>query len=766
MDTVYGGEMFLSTQAFILTAEARTKPQCRIALFCASPGGTLEITVPFKPYFFVERAPGEDEGEAFTSLSGVRAKRVEFDSIEEADEARDAFSRRGIRTFEADVRARERFLMDRRLYGAITVKGDGERRGSLWRLNDPVIEPSDYTPSFRICSLDIETSVTSNSLLSIGVHLTGSGLDERRVFMRGQCGKSPEDTVTFHGDERNLIRTFAGWFSDRDPDLIIGWNVVRFDLTFLFQRARALDMKLRLGRMERPSSVTEGKTGFSRAIVPGRIVLDGPQLLRASFYTFESYSLEHVAQRVLGEGKLISPGADRAWEIERLYQEDPHALAKYNLKDCLLVTKIFSTSGLIDLTVKRTRLSGMLLDQVGMSTASLDHYMLPRLHERKFAAPNVGDVGEVRAAAGGYVIHPAAGLYEDVIVLDFQSLYPSIIRTFCIDPLSCAEHAIDPLVTPTGHVFSRSRHLLPAFIEFLMNERARAREEKNTTLAQAVKILMNSFYGVMGSAGSRLYHPSLADAITGTGQWLFTESRKWIEEQGHEVLYGDTDSLFVRAGTDVSDVPAFGMAMGEALTEQWRKRLRNEFQIESQLQLDYRKHYKRFLIPAARGGIEWGAKKRYAGLVEKEDGDEVEFTGLEVVRSDWTSLAREFQVDLYTRIFRNEPVDEFIRNFVARVREGAFDDKLVYRKRLHKPPEEYGPSPPPYVRAALMLKKRIREVRYVMTLKGPVPVEHNPVSPDYEHYISRQIQPVADSILEVIGTSFDAITRPSQLKLL
>jgi DNA polymerase-2 len=766
-----------SVDAFILTAETRNEgATSSMLLYAASADGPLELLCDFHPYFFAEAhaegalgaLPGSPavDGAVMTALSGSPVQRLAFSSLGDAERCRRFLLNSGRNVFESDVRPRERFLMDRGINGGVRVEGHMEPVAGARRCRNPKLTPMRAAVPLSVCSLDIETSVSSRQVLSIALHQRGRGAERRKVFMQGSAKDPAAADVMYFPGERALLAAFLEEFHDADPDIVIGWNVVGFDLAYLRDRAAAAKISLPLGRGHRPFFVSETAGRFTRADIPGRVVLDGPQLLRTSFYTFESYSLENVAQEVLGEGKLIGPGANRAFEIDRLFRDDKARLGEYNLKDAVLVTRIFEKLGLLDLTIRRTELSGMLLDQVGMSTAAFDHFYLPRLHAAGYVAPDVGRVGEVVPAAGGYVMDAAAGIYDDIFALDFQSLYPSIIRTFSIDPLARARADDDPVIAPSGHRFSRSHAILPRFIGELMEERRRAKKNSNAPLSQAIKILMNSFYGVMGSSGCRLYHRELPEAITSSGQWLLLESKRRLEELGHKVIYGDTDSLFVQLGARAAasdDLRRAGGELAAALTEWWKARLRREFGVESCLLLDFKKHYRKFLVPSARGA-EGGAKKRYAGMSTEGGAEKVEFVGLEVVRSDWTRLAREFQLELYTKIFHGESVGDWVREYVKKVRSGAFDDKLVYRKRLHKSPDEYGKSPPPYVRAALLLKKPAREVCYVMTLRGPIPVELEPGDPDYNHYIERQLRPVANSILETLGTSFEEMVS-AQVKL-
>jgi DNA polymerase-2 len=158
-----------------------------------------------------------------------------------------------------------------------------------------------------------------------------------------------------------------------------------------------------------------------------------------------------------------------------------------------------------------------------------------------------------------------------------------------------------------------------------------------------------------------------------------------------------------------------------------------------------------------------GAKKRYAGLLIENGSERIEFVGMEFVRSDWTRLAKEFQVELYERIFKNLEVEEWIRSIVKKVYAGDYDNKLVYRKRLRKEVDQYSKNIPQHVKAAKMLNKAEGVVYYVITERGPIPIElkHNDI--DYEHYIEKQIKPIADSVLTLLGKSFDSIAKPGQL---
>ena len=169
-------------------------------------------------------------------------------------------------------------------------------------------------------------------------------------------------------------------------------------------------------------------------------------------------------------------------------------------------------------------------------------------------------------------------------------------------------------------------------------------------------------------------------------------------------------------------------------------------------------------MPTVRGA-EMGSKKRYAGLSK----DTMVFRGLETIRSDWTPLAQIFQKELYTRIFYHQPYREYIREYVQNIRSGQYDDRLVYRKRLRRKLTDYQKNVPPHVRAArtaddynLKLQRPLQYqnggwINYIITQAGPEPLEIITAKPDYEHYISKQIKPIADAILPFLQDDFDTL---------
>jgi DNA polymerase-2 len=759
-------------KVFILTGEWQDIRGRNVLKFVGTSDdlGIVELVFSNNPVFFIDNKSiisglSVSYNRKEVDLKNFEEKKVDalyFNTQRDLKTATEELDIKGIRTFESDIDPARRFLMERFINAQVQVSGLFNQQNNLTKISNPKIETCEFTPKLLIASIDIETGAQNSQLYSIAVHLSGKE-DEKKVFIVSEEKIKLPDYIVKCKDESELLRNFLKWFKEKDPDVIIGWHVIGFDLMFLESKCNELMIPFDISRANGRVSLRQRKPSGYFASVTGRIVIDGPVALRTSFFTFEDYRLETVAQELLAEGKTITQDQNKVEEIERLFAEDKTKLAEYNLNDAVLVTNIFKKAGLIELSIRRSQLSGLLMDELGMMTAAFDHFFLPKLHRVGYVAPNVKDLQPSEHSAGGYVMDPVPGIYDDVIVLDFKSLYPSIIQTFKIDPYSNLKSNIDTIETLNGYKFSSTKHFLPEFIDQLIEQRNLAKKKNDKQLSQAIKILMNSFYGVMGSFGCRFYHPSLPTAITGTGQRLLMESKAFLSENGYEVIYGDTDSLFLKLKEGEGENPGLnGQRIAIDLNKYWLENIQKDYGLKSYLEIEYEKYYRKFILNPARGS-ESGAKKRYTGLVSENGKESIEFVGMEFVRSDWTRLAKEFQIELYKRIFNNEEIENWLREIVKKVKAGEYDDKLVYRKRLRKDVDEYTKNIPQHVKAARMLPEPSGTVYYVITKRGPVPVELKHTDIDYDHYIEKQIKPITDSVLILLGESFDNIVQSDQL---
>ena len=772
-------------QGFVLTRHWRDTPAgTQVEFWLATDAGPRHLRLPCQPS--VAFIPAEQRALAEALLRGERD--VELRPLGLCDfhhrpvlglycrqhrqlmKIDKLLRKAGVEVFEADIRPPERYLMERFITAPVCFGGTPDASGMLLEAQ---LKPAPaYRPRLRLASLDIETNA-QGELYSIALE----GCGQRQVYMLGPANgvDAPRDFALEYCDSRRqLLERLNQWLAAHDPDAIIGWNLVQFDLSVLHEHAQRLQVPLQLGRGGDAMGWREhgSRNNHFFAEAAGRLIIDGIEALRSATWSFASFSLENVAQSLLGEGKDIATPYQRMDAIDRMFAEDKPALARYNLKDCELVTRIFGKTEILTFLLERATVTGLPADRSGGSVAAFCHLYMPLMHRQGFVAPNLGE-RPPEASPGGFVMDSQPGLYESVLVLDYKSLYPSIIRTFLIDPLGLIEgmrHPEDSESVPgfRGARFSRTRHCLPAIVESVWQGREAAKREGNAPLSQALKIIMNAFYGVLGSSGCRFFDPRLASSITLRGHEIMRRTRELIEAEGHAVIYGDTDSTFVwlRRAHGEDEAAQIGRALVQRVNQWWREHLRREYHLESALELQFETHYSRFLMPTIRGAEE-GSKKRYAGLVVAADGSsEMVFKGLETVRSDWSPLARQFQRELYLLIFNRQPHQDYIRDYVRRTLAGQLDELLIYRKRLRRRLDDYQRNVPPHVRAARMADEyndqhgRPRQyqnggwISYVITLAGPEPLETRRAAIDYEHYLTRQLQPVADAILPFVGDDF------------
>lgn len=729
-----------------------------------------------RPHFYI-RAADAERARALRSpepkpidkraFDGAPVSRIDVEVPPDVPPLRDRLHAAGIETFEADVRFAARYLIERGIRGGCEIEGAAVAgNGITWVFENPALRPAEVEVEPRVLSFDIETDAKGERLLAISMY--APGVDE--VLIVDSSDRAMPENATRSEDEIAALEAFCARVRTFDPDVLTGWNTIDFDLTALQKIAARVRHPLNLGRDSGAIRIrkAEGYFGSGQASVPGRVVLDGIDLLRGAFVRMDDYSLDAVGREVLGEGKaVVGDVRDRIGEIIHNYRYDLPAFALYARTDARLAYQIVEKLNLIPLAFARSLLTGMTPDRVAASIASFDFLYLSELERRGVVAPTVrmDDARSDIEQQGGHVLEPATGLHRNVWVFDFKSLYPSIIRTFNIDPLAYVANPApdaDVIQTPGG-VFRRETAILPGLLDALFPQREAAKKSGDDVASQAMKILMNSFYGVLGTPACRFYNPALANSITGMGREMLLWSKQWFETAGFKVLYGDTDSLFVQSGSGDPDaartqarqlVVALNAELAVYISERWR--------VHSRLELQFEKLYLRLFLPRARHSTR-GATKRYAGLLRDGGTDGVEFVGMEVVRRDWTALAKQVQRELYHRLFTDEPVDVYLADIVKRVRNGELDEALVYRKNLRKETRDYTTTTPPHVVAARKsTQTQGRLISYVVTTAGPEPLDNVQHPLDREHYIVKQVRPVAEPVLETLGLDFERVIGDSR----
>jgi len=661
-----------------------------------------------------------------------------------------------------------RFIIDNNLKGTIEISGNHDSSEKVDRVyHEPNISPAEFKPKLKVASIDIESDKHTGELYCVGIHSD----NYEKCFM--VTDKKLKNTISC-SSESECLRKFRSALFKLDPDIITGWSLVDFDLKHLQRLFEKNKIPFDLGRTNDNVRLRLESNFFraSSAVIPGRQVLDGLDLIKDPFIKeapsikhakFDSLALEDVSKEILGTGKLIK-GRDRHQEITKLYKTNPQEIVDYNLLDCKLVYDILEKTKIIDLALERTQLTGLTLERLTGSIVAFDSLYIREARRKGLVSPTTRFGNKEERIRGGYVSASDPGIYHNVIVLDFKSLYPSIIRTFNIDPSAYLEKKTKGAIeSPNKAYFKNTEGILPSIIEKLHQAREKAKKEKRELSNYALKIIQNSFFGVLASPNCRYFNLNIANAITHFGQMLIQLTAKKVEKMGYKVIYSDTDSIFVETNLEKTKANALGLQIEEEINEFYDNYTKKQYNRKSFLELEFEKQYLSFMMPKQRGKTTAAAKKRYAGLKEVKGKEELEIVGLEAIRGDWTEAARDFQRELLLKAFHKKPVAEFIRDYVKKIQDGKMDSKLVYSKSIRKALAKYTKTTPPHVKAARKLDHLDSNIiKYYITTEGPEPIQKLTHSIDYEHYIKKQIEPIATQILSLIDKDFESVINKSK----
>jgi len=659
-----------------------------------------------------------------------------------------------IDVLEADIRFAMRYIIDKGVrpnsWHEIEVKEIGKQ--SQYRVetvyeivSDPKPIEKSSKPKLRELAFDIEVynkegtpRVERDPIISIA--LVSDDFSEVRIAN--------------NKDDRELIRFFKKAMIEYDPDLVYGYNCNRFDWPYLIERAKVNGERLDVGRKV---GVIPTSGAYGHYSVPGRLNVDIYDFAK-DVYEVKVKTLENIAD-YLGVMKkserVIIDGVDiyKYWEDVN----KRNILKKYNEADALstlLLAKVFIPFG-----EQLSYLTGLPLDQVGAASVGfkVEWYLMKVAFRVNELVPNrVERKGQ--SYKGAIVLKPVRGVHENIVVLDFSSMYPNIMIKYNVGPdtLVKAGEDYDPsevYISPAGHAF---RKRPDAFFKISLTELLNLRKQIKSKLKtldpstpeykvlderqKAVKVLANAHYGYMGWIHARWYCKECAEAVTAWGRELIMKSIELAESLGLRVIYGDTDSLFVK----------YDKEKVEKLIKLIEEKLGFEVKID--------KIYKKVFFTEA--------KKRYAGLLM--DG-RIDIVGFEAVRGDWAEVAKEVQEKVIELILKEGKVDgaiKYVKEMIKKLRKGEIPiDKLIIWKTLDKDLDKYKSMPPHVVAAKRAIQrgynfKRGDKVGYII-VKGSGKLSNRawpwflvkPEMVDVTYYIDHQIVPAAMRILGYFGVT-------------
>ncbi len=733
----------------------------------------------FRPYFYAIVAPGADSDLLIRRIRALSRGRSPIISVEKVSkryfgrevealkittvipetvrEYREAVKKlEGVReVVEADIRFSLRYVIDHDLHPCQWHIAEVERiaKKPIYRVDEEYEVVGDIKPledtsppsDLRIIAFDIE------------VYSCGTPKPQHDPVIIISVMNDKGEVKQFYAenkDDRKVIREFIEYIKSYDPDIITGYNSNKFDWPYLRDRCKHLGIKLDVARRVDGEPAT---STYGHISIVGRLNVDlydfAEELPEVKVKTLENVA-DYLGVMKKDERVIIEYlEMPRYWDTPELRP----MFLQYARDD------VVSTYGLAEkflpFAMQLSSITGLPLDQVGAASVGfrLEWYLMREAYRYGELVPNRVE-RPYETYKGAVVLKPRKGVHENIAVLDFSSMYPSIMIKYNVgpdtyDPYECSPstHHIAPEVR---HCFRKAPEgFFRKVLATLLKLRKIVKEEMKKypvdtpeyrllyERQRALKVLANASYGYMGWVGARWYCRQCAEAVTAWGRQTIMKAIEKARQLGLKVIYGDTDSLFV----------SYDREKTEKLIDYVENVLGFDIKID--------KVYKRVFFTEA--------KKRYVGLLE--DG-RIDIVGFEAVRGDWAEIAKEVQEKVMEILLKEMSVDkavEYVRKVVAELKAGKIPlEKLVIWKTLTKRIEEYSVDAPHVIAARKLIRSGIKvetgdKIGYVVT-KGagkvssrvePYILVKDPSIVDYNYYIDRQIVPAALRVLQYFGVT-------------
>jgi len=663
---------------------------------------------------------------------------------------------------EYNIPYRYRYLIDKEIYPLTYYEVETEEEEI--KNYEEIEESKEETPELSKCAFDIE------------VHSKGKPEPEKDPITLISY-KDEEEEKVFHwtkkeGTEKQTIKKLIDKIKEKNKNVIETYNGTRFDWPYLEERAKQNNLDLDLGTDG--TEVQVRKRGFaSSAKMFGRIHLDTYKavdfLSGIGSLNLPKNTLETVYEEFTGKEKteLTHQQIQEYWEQGGEKLEE---LKQYNLEDSIAAYKV--SEQVLPLYKELTRLIGLPPYDVSRQSASnMVEWLLGReAHKKDILIPRRPRKKEIEKRQknpikGGYVKTPETGLHEDLVVCDFKSLYPTIVVSKHIGPLSlCKDEECEEehYKAPTGQKFhKKGESLVPQVVENLIKTRDKVKEKIKETedeeekkrleyRSQALKIIANSTFGYLGYPRARWHSRPCAEAITAWGRQYIKETIQKAEEKGFNVTYADTDGCFIKLKKEQSL---------EDL-KKWLKNINKE--LPSDMKLEYEGYYPRGVFVSKESGK--AAKKKYALL--REDG-KLEVKGFALVRRDWAPIAKKTQEKVIQKVLKEgkpEKAVEHVEKIVQKLKNKEIDpEELVTYTTMKKNIDNYE-SIGPHVTAARKLEEQGYNVKggtvigYIITEgSGSISERSQPIELfqgtryDANYYINNQVIPAAMRVLKELG---------------
>lgn len=770
--------------------------QSIIRLFCKSKDKTIVcLDYNFEPYFYISPKKGKENKvkKKVEKIRSIRIKRVEI--IErilsgekrkfikvfcflstDVPKVRDIVKRwKGLaeEEYEYSINFYKRYLIDNQIEGIGWIDIEGKEVKRNYKADKVIkikkIKPikSDTIPKLKLMSFDIECVDESGKQKIIMLSLKSKNFEKVLTYHKDKHYGKYVDVLK---DEKELLERFVEIIQKQNPDILLGFNTDMFDFQIIQQRADELKVHLTMSKDFSKLKFAR-RARISSARLKGIVHVDLFQfinnILSPQLQT-EVLTLDAISAELLSDRKIEIEYEEilEAWRKKK----DLAKLAEYCLKDSELTLRLgeFILPQIFELS----RLSGQLpFDASRMMYSQLvEWYLSKKAFAMNSIIPNQPKWDEIQRRrdykpyVGGFVKEPIGGLHEEIAVMDFRSLYPSIIATFNISPetfnCSCCRKNGHEVPGKKYWFCKKQKGFVPIVIKELIERRSeikkkmKKRKEYNRLNNEqlAVKTITNATYGYFGFAGSKWYCRQCAESSAAFGRFYIKKVISKAEKEGFIVIYADTDSMFVKTeGNLKRKTSVFLQKINKTLP--------------GIIELDLQGFYKRgIFIP--RGVGPGTAKKRYALIDYK---GVLTVRGLEKVRRDWSNVAKDTQEKVLKLVLEKKDVNgsiKYVQNVIKKLKQRKIPLKdLTIHEQLTKSLSEYK-AIGPHVAAARKIKERGRPIvegmiiMFVITKgKGSISQRAEPIEDvtikdiDNEYYITHQIIPASLRILAVLGVT-------------
>ncbi|MBI5635545.1 DNA polymerase [Candidatus Micrarchaeota archaeon] len=684
--------------------------------------------------------------------------------------------------FEHDIPFTRRFLIDSGLTPSDLIEfevGKGRQVASFKKVSSG----ASIIALLRTLAFDIETynpiGISKPGKDPV-IMLSYADAGGAKVLSVGKeiKGRKFVETVS---DEKHLLKRFSQVLKEKHVDLLSGYNSDGFDLPYLIERAKVLRTGIDFSRGGK--MVLRNAGGRSQVKIPGRIHFDAFNVASAmnfiGAFKFSRLTLAQVYKELFGEaGKLEMDKASlfKHWDEGG---EKLEYLADYSLADSVSTLRI--TNFFLPFAEALSKTVGLPLYEISRVSPSVlvENTLMRLAYARGELFPNSPGFGTVQdrlgnPIKGAFVKQPNPGLYENLAVLDFRSLYPSIIISHNVDPSTincdcCAQG--ESFVSPTGARFcSKRKGVVPQMLEEVLKERMAIKQKLKGIKDKAgnefreldanqwaLKILANSTYGYLVFSRSRWYSREAGESITAWARKYIQDTMEQAEKSGFKVLYGDTDSLFIQ----------YEAAGGEEKVREFQKAVNKS--LPGAMELELEDFYPRGLFVSKKVGSGTGAKKKYAAI-NKEG--KIKIRGFELVRRDWSKFSRDTQREVLSILLNKGSLEEalaLVRDRIELLKSGGVAlEQLAITTQLRKKIKDYAITSPELEAAKKAIKKGVKIdeesiISYVITRKGKTTSEKAQILEladgyDADYYVNNQLVPAVLKILEAMGVNEDTIT--------